>query len=384
MDLEKLKEILKDEKPYRLRQAEKAVYRDLAYDWGAVSSLPASLRDRLTESCPISIDYGSIVSKSKDTVKALIRLKDGLAVETVLMQHAQDRNTVCVSSQVGCPLGCLFCKTGKIGYKRNLTAYEIAEQVLFFSYYLKKKDNSIGVGDKTNKSAHKIHYQDDSGCSDRDAPGESDQSFNKSFDPSSGKDFRKSSRVTNVVFMGMGEPFLNYDNVMDAVRILNDKDKFNIGTRKISISTCGIPQNIEKLSKENLQVNLAISLSAPNNKLRSRLMPINQKYPVEAVIDAAKKYIAVTNRRVMFEYVLIDKFNDSPETAGELAEILKGLLCFVNLIPYNGKGALNAPSKEKIALFKSILAKSGISVTERYRFGQDINAACGQLLYRRD
>ncbi|MCL5072269.1 MAG: 23S rRNA (adenine(2503)-C(2))-methyltransferase RlmN [Actinobacteria bacterium] len=350
MDLEKLKEILKNEKPYRLKQAEKAVYRDLADDWGTVSSLPASLRERLTECCPISIDYKSIVSKSKDTVKALIRLKDGLAVETVLLQHApqgtQSRNTVCVSSQVGCPLGCLFCKTGKIGYKRNLTAYEIAEQVLFFSYYLKKKDNS--TANKANKST------------------------------------LKSSHVTNVVFMGMGEPFLNYDNVMDAVRILNDKDKFNIGARKISISTCGIPQKIEKLSKENLQVNLAISLSAPNNELRSRLMPINQKYPVETVIEAAKKYIAVTNRRVMFEYVLMDKFNDSPGTARELAEVLNGLLCFVNLIPYNGKGALNAPSKEKIALFKSILKKSSISVTERYRFGQDINAACGQLLYRSD
>ena len=333
MNLGKLKEILKNEKPYRLKQAEKAVYRDHVGDWGTVSSLPALLRGKLTQSCPISMDHKSIVSQAKDTLKALIKLNDGLAVETVLLQHAQGRNTVCVSSQVGCPLNCLFCKTGKIGYKRNLTAYEIAEQVLFFSYYLKKKN------------AH------------------------------------KSSHVTNVVFMGMGEPFLNYGNVMDAIRICNDKDKFNIGARKISISTCGIPQNIEKLSKENLQVNLAISLSAPNNELRSKLMPINEKYPVEEVIDAAKKYIARTNRRVMFEYVLIDKFNESAEAARELAVILKGLLCFVNLIPFNGEGALNAPPKEKIGLFKSILKKSKISVTERYKFGQDINAACGQLLY---
>ncbi|MBE3089800.1 MAG: 23S rRNA (adenine(2503)-C(2))-methyltransferase RlmN [Actinobacteria bacterium] len=340
MDLGKLKEILKNDKPYRLKQAEKAVYKDLVDDWSTVSSLPALLRDKLTQSCPISIDYKSNVSQSKDTLKALIKLNDGLAVETVLLQHAQGRNTVCVSSQVGCPLSCLFCKTGKIGYKRNLTAYEIAEQVLFFSYYLKKKN--------AHKNAH------------------------------------KGTRVTNVVFMGMGEPFLNYGNVMDAIRICNDKDKFNIGARKISISTCGIPQNIEKLSKENLQVNLAISLSAPNNEIRSKLMPINEKYPVETVIDAAKKYIARTNRRVMFEYVLIDKFNESPEAARELAEILKGLLCFVNLIPFNGEGALNAPSKEKIGLFKSILKKSGISVTERYKFGQDINAACGQLLYSSD
>ena len=340
MDLGKLKEILKNEKPYRLKQAEKAVYKDLAGDWSTVSSLPALLRDKLNKSCPISIDYKSIVSQSKDTLKALIKLNDGLAVETVLLQHAQGRNTVCVSSQVGCPLNCLFCKTGKIGYKRNLTAYEIAEQVLFFSYYLKKKN------------AHKNAY--------------------------------KGTRVTNVVFMGMGEPFLNYGNVMDAIRICNDKDKFNIGARKISISTCGIPQKIEKLSKENRQVNLAISLSAPNNELRSKLMPVNEKYPVEEVIDAAKKYIVRTNRRVMFEYVLIDKFNESPEAARELAEILKGLLCFVNLIPFNGEGPLNAPSKEKIGLFKSILKKSGISVTERYKFGQDINAACGQLLYSSD
>jgi len=345
MDLGKLKEILKNEQPYRLKQSEKAVYRDHVSDWSTVSSLPALLRDKLTQSCPVSMDYKSIVSQAKDTLKALIKLNDGLAVETVLLQHAQGRNTVCVSSQVGCPLNCLFCKTGKLRYKRNLTAYEIAEQVLFFSYYLKKKNAHVNAYKSLHDNAH------------------------------------KSSHVTNVVFMGMGEPFLNYGNVMDAIRILNDKDKFNIGARKISVSTCGIPQNIEKLSKENLQVNLAISLSAPNNELRSKLMPINEKYPVETVIDAAKKYIARTNRRVMFEYVLIDKFNESPEAARELAEILKGLLCFVNLIPFNGEGALNAPSKEKIGLFKSILKKSGISVTERYKFGQDINAACGQLLY---
>src|SRR4030042_2200960 len=166
MDLEKLKEILKNEKPYRLKQAEKAVYRDHVGDWSTVSSLPALLRDKLTQSCPISMDYKSIVSQAKDTLKALIRLSDGLAVETVLLQHAQGRNTVCVSSQVGCPLGCLFCRTGKIGYKRNLTAYEIAEQVLFFSYYLK------------NKNAHVNAYK------------------------SIHDNARKSSHITNVVFMG--------------------------------------------------------------------------------------------------------------------------------------------------------------------------------------
>ena len=220
-----------------------------------------------------------------------------------------------------------------------------------------KHDNCIKLDNETHKNIHKNAHEN---------THESSHPY---------------PHITNVVFMGMGEPFLNYGNVMDAIRILNDKDKFNIGARKISISTCGIPQNIEKLSKENLQVNLAISLSAPNNELRSKLMPVNEKYPVETVIDAAKKYIARTNRRVMFEYVLIDKFNESGESARELAVILKGLLCFVNLIPFNGEGALNAPSKEKIGLFKSILKKSGISVTERYKFGQDINAACGQLLY---
>src|SRR4030043_1157634 len=155
MDLGKLKEILKNEKPYRLKQAEKAVYRDHVGDWGTVSSLPALLRDKLTQGCPISIDYKSIVSQAKDTLKALIKLNDGLAVETVLLQHAQGRNTVCVSSQVGCPLNCLFCKTGKIGYKRNLTSYEIAEQVLFFSYYLKKKNTDGNARQSAYQKADK-------------------------------------------------------------------------------------------------------------------------------------------------------------------------------------------------------------------------------------
>jgi 23S rRNA (adenine2503-C2)-methyltransferase len=189
------------------------------------------------------------------------------------------------------------------------------------------------------------------------------------------------ARITNVVFMGMGEPFLNYENVIKATRLLNDKNKFNIGARKISISTCGIPDKILRFTEENLQVNLAISLNAPNDEIRSKIMPVNNKYPVKIVLEAVKKYIAKTNRRVMFEYVIIGDLNDSPVLAVELSKSLKDILCFVNLIPYNGRGIFYPSSAAKIKDFKRILEESGVSVTERYRFGRDISAACGQLIY---
>ena len=198
-----------------------------------------------------------MVSKKEDSVKAKITLKDGLEIETVLMRHRDGRNTVCVSSQVGCPLGCLFCATGKMGFKRNLTAEEILEQVIFFARFLKLEDG----------------------------------------------------RVTNVTFMGMGEPFLNYDNVLNAIKILNDAKYFNIGVRSLSISTAGIIEGIKKLSDESLHVNLAISLHAPSDNLRKSLMPIDKKYPLPDVLVAVDEYIEKTKRKVMFEYVLIKGVN---------------------------------------------------------------------------
>ncbi|MBI4708980.1 MAG: radical SAM protein, partial [Candidatus Portnoybacteria bacterium] len=193
---------------------------------------------------------------------------------------------------------------------------------------------------------------------------------------------RRNQRIDNVVFMGMGEPFLNFGNVMQAIKILNDKDSLNIGARHISISTAGIIEGIEKLAKQLLQINLAISLHAPNNKLRSRLMPINKKYPIEKVLAAVLEYILKTRRKVMFEYIMIDKLNDSDGHAKELILMIKNLknpLCFVNLISYNPTGDFKPSSPQRIKRFKEILEKENISVTERHRFGKEIKGACGQL-----
>ena len=264
-------------------------------------------------------------------MKAGILLADGLAIETVLMKHTDKRNTICVSSQVGCPLGCEFCETGKMGLKRNLTASEIVEQVLFFARYLKNKNE----------------------------------------------------KVTNIVFMGMGEPFLNWENVKKAIEILNDDNCLGIGARKISISTAGIIEGIEELAEEFPQINLAISLHAPDDELRGKLMPVNKKYPLAKILQAVDEYIKKTNRKVMFEYVMIDGVNDSEEQAKNLSKLLKRPLYMVNLIAYNPTGKFQPSLPGKIKKFKAILEKAGIFTTQRYRFGTDIEAACGQLASRK-
>ncbi|MBI4101644.1 MAG: 23S rRNA (adenine(2503)-C(2))-methyltransferase RlmN [Candidatus Nealsonbacteria bacterium] len=267
---------------------------------------------------------------SENNSKAILSLADDLKIESVLMRHSDGRNTVCVSSQVGCPLGCLFCATGKIGFKRNLDVWEIVRQVLFFARLLKKE----------------------------------------------------SKRVSNVVFMGMGEPFLNYENVLEAVRVLNDKEGLNIGARHISISTAGLVEGIEKLAKENLEVNLAISLHAPKDAQRLSIMPIAKRYSIKEVLRAVDNYIKLTRRRVMFEYIMIKGFNDSEEDAKALARLAKKPLYFINLISYNPTGDLKPSSGATIEKFKKILEREGIGVTQRYRFGQDLKAACGQLIYQ--
>ncbi len=320
--MERLKDLLKKEPKYRLQQAKKALFRDLIKNWREATVFPLQLRGELEEKFPINISGKTSVSKDKNTQKALISLKDGLQIETVLMRHKGGRNTVCVSSQVGCPLNCAFCLTGKQGFKRNLDSWEIVQQVLFFA---------------------------------RDV------------------------KITNVVFMGMGEPFLNYDNVMEAIRILNDKEGFNLGARRISISTIGIVEGIRKLPEEKLQVNLAISLHAPENELRSKLVPVNEKYPIEKVLEAVDFYIGKTGRRVMFEYIMIKGVNDSERQAESLAKIMEKPLYFVNLISCNPTGQFKPSSTERIRKFKETLESEGISVTERYRFGRDIDGACGQL-----
>jgi 23S rRNA (adenine2503-C2)-methyltransferase len=337
MDLENLEKVLEAEPKFRLKQANEAVFKNFIADWQEATFFSKELREKLEKECSLKIKADVLVSKKEDSVKARIILHDGLQIESVLMRHADGRNTVCVSSQVGCPLGCLFCATGKMGLKRNLSTNEILEQVIFFERLLKLED----------------------------------------------------SRVTNVTFMGMGEPFLNYDNVLKAIKILNNKDFFNIGIRSISISTAGIIEGIKKFSQEGLPANLAISLHAPNEKLRSELMPINKKYPMKDVLKAVDEYIKETKRKVMFEYVLIKNVNDSDEYAGELAELMRKKLYFVNLILYNPPrvderqrveaGAYKASDTKRVEAFKNILKKEKINFSQRYRFGDDIQAACGQF-----
>ena len=328
MDLIQLKNFLSREQPYRLQQAQKALFVDLIEDWREASALPLLLQKNLNKICPIDIKAQILFSKDKKTAKAIIILKDGLKIESVLMKHSDGRNTVCVSSQVGCALNCSFCATGKIGFKRNLEVFEIVEQVLFFARYLKKK------GEK----------------------------------------------VTNSVFMGMGEPFLNYENTISAIRILNDKEGFNLGARHISISTAGILEGIKKLAEEKLQVNLAISLNAPDDDLRSKIMPINKTYPIADVLEAVDDYIKKTKRKVMFEYLMVKDLNDSDVHAQRLSKLMKKPLYLVNLILYNPTGVFKTSSSVRIKKFKEILRKEGVQVTQRYRFGQNIKAACGQLV----
>lgn len=323
MNLKNLNKIIEKEPAFRKNQIEKLIYQDAIDDWDKATVLPLKLREELKKETLLKIK--AEIFKSKNVEKALITLEDNSQIETVLMKH-DDRTTVCVSSQVGCALGCKFCATGKLGFKRNLETEEILEQVLVF---------------------------------------------------------KRKERIRNIVFMGMGEPFLNYDNVLNAVKILNNENAFNIGARHISISTVGITEGIEKLSNEKLQVNLAISLHAPNNNLRLKLMPISKKYSLENILKTVNEYIKKTNRKVMFEYTLIDNVNDSIENAKELSKIMKHPLYMVNLIKYNDTEEFKAPSNEKIKRFKNYLEKGGINVTERYRFGGDIHAACGQLCLKK-
>jgi len=329
MNLDKLYKIFEHEPKFRFAQAKRAVFIDLIDDWSRAFNFPLAMREKLNKECPLNVEGKIFSSKDGRALKAVIVLDDGIKIETVLMSHRDGRFTVCVSSQAGCALGCEFCATGKMGLKRNLTVWEIAGQVLFFARYLKNLKNP--------------------------------------------------EKISNIVFMGMGEPFLNYDNVLEAIKILNDKDGFALGSRRFSISTSGIIEGIKKLAKEDMQINLAISLHAADDELRSELMPINRKYSIEKILSAVDDYIERRGRKVMFEYLLIKGINDSAEQAKRLASLMKRKLYVLNLIPYNPTGKFEAPARESINNFKKILQKEGIETIERFSFGQDIKAACGQL-----
>ncbi len=330
MNITKLPTILKQEPAFRLKQAKEAIYKQLITDWSQALNFPKELRDKLNKKCSLDIDAQVLESNDKKSVKAAITLTDGMKIETVLLRHGY-RNTVCLSSQVGCPLGCLFCATGQAGFKRNLEIEEIIEQVLFFNRYLKLR------GEK----------------------------------------------VDNLVFMGMGEPFLNYDNVMGAIKQLNSEETFNIGARHISISTIGIIPGILKLAAEKLQINLAISLHAADDQVRSRIIPINDRYKITNLIDAAGDYLKKTKRQLMFEYIMLEHYNDSKLQAAELADLLKHLpkhLYMVNLIQYNTTKGFRPSATMAIKKFQQVLVQNGIKTTVRLRLGREVKGACGQLV----
>ncbi|MFA5107073.1 MAG: 23S rRNA (adenine(2503)-C(2))-methyltransferase RlmN [Patescibacteria group bacterium] len=315
---------------YRLKQVYQAVFKDCISDWEQATVLPKALRQQCAGTAPLSYQTDFYKSKDNRTTKATLTLSDDSVIETVLMRYP-GRNSVCVSCQVGCPVNCSFCATGQMGFKRNLTVWEIVSQVLVFARLLKED-------------------------------GE---------------------RVQSVVYMGMGEPFLNYDAVLSSIRLLNDPNAFGLGARHISISTSGIVPGIKKFTQENLEVNLAISLHAPNDTLRSELMPINNTYPLRQVMAVVTEYVRTTNRRVMFEYLLIDGLNDTEECALQLAELMDQPLFMVNVIPYNPTGKYKPASSKKVKEFIQTLRQNHVAVTQRFSFGQDIKAACGQLATNR-
>jgi 23S rRNA (adenine2503-C2)-methyltransferase len=316
---------------FRAAQIWHWIYKSLVTDPEQMSNLPKDLRNQLKERAYIGHlrPVATITADDGLTEKVLFQTaNDQQTFESVLMCYA-DRNTVCVSSQIGCPLACAFCATGRRGLVRNLTTGEIIAQVMYFARKLLEQ---------------KLH-------------------------------------VTNVVFMGMGEPMLNFDAVWQAILNLNDHRGFALGSRRFTISTAGVVPGIERLARESLSVGLAISLNAPNNALRNQLMPLNRRYPLERLMAAAKLYVEHTGRRVSFEYVLAKDVNDSEAHAEHTATLLRGMLCHVNLIPLNPiPGCDYEPSPwERVLRFQRILTQGGIQATVRVSRGSEICAGCGQL-----
>jgi 23S rRNA (adenine2503-C2)-methyltransferase len=285
-----------------------------------MTNLPAALRERLAAEVPLSTLAVAAEAKSDDgTVKTLFHTADGRPIEAVLMRYRDGRRSVCVSSQSGCPLTCSFCATGQMKFGRNLEVDEILDQALHF---------------------------------------------------------RRTEKIDHVVFMGMGEPTMNVDNVLTACELLPD---LGVTHRRTAISTVGWVPGIDRLAECEMPVSLALSLHAPNDGLRSQLMPVNERFPIAEVLAACERYRAARRRKVFVEYVMLDGVNDHPEHARELAELLDPRGYKVNLIPYNPTGAYDGSSRERIEAFRAILAEHRVTATVRLTRGRDIDAACGQL-----
>lgn len=318
---------------FRAQQIWVGIYKNFWRSPDEFSNLPKELRELLKTEVQFDAILPTVILDSTDgqTRKTLFKLPDGRQIEAVLMRYDK-RRTLCISTQVGCAMGCTFCATGQMGFTRHLSSGEIVAQVMHY--------------------ARLLHDENDV--------------------------------VTNIVLMGMGEPFHNYANTMSAIDRLNAADGYNFGARRFTISTSGLVPAIRKFASEKRQVNLAVSLHAAENDLRENMMPINKKYDIEELITACREYIDATGRRITFEWALINGINDTPEQAKKLATLLKGLLCHVNAIPLNPTtGYAGKPTtRVRADAFKQILEENGIPCTIRIRRGIDIHAGCGQLASR--
>lgn len=314
-----------NEKPFKAKQVFEWLYKKRVFDYSKMSNISKDLQNKLAESLSISLLTIRRKQTSELTNKYLFELEDGNLIEAVLMRHDYGLS-ICVSSQVGCNMGCSFCESGRLKKVRDLTAGEIVRQILMIEEDIKE-------------------------------------------------------RISSVVVMGIGEPFDNYDNIMDFIRIINDPLGVSIGARHITVSTSGIVPKIKEYANEAIQTNLAISLHAPNNEIRNKIMKINKAYDIHEVIDAIKYYIDKTNRRVTLEYVMLSGVNDSVANANELSDLIRGLNVYVNLIPYNETSHIEykKSGNDTIMKFYDTLKKRGINVTVRREFGGNIDAACGQL-----
>ncbi len=301
------------------------LYKKRVKSFAEMSNLKLDLIKDLEASSSIRDLEIITVQKDTDVAKFLFRLSDGEKIEAVYMKHNYG-NSLCISTQVGCNMGCTFCESGRLKKRRDLTSAEMVEQILIIEETL-------------------------------------------------------DLRITHLVLMGIGEPFDNYDNVMNFIEIINNPKGIELGARHITISTCGIIPKIHEFTKCPLQVNLAISLHAPNNTLRNKIMPINKAYNLDDLISALKDYSEASNRRITFEYIMLEELNDTIECARELAHLLKGINAYVNLIPYNETSHIEykKSSKERIMAFYDELKKRNVNVTVRREFGSKVDAACGQL-----
>lgn len=314
------------ERPFRGRQLASWIYARGVRSFEEMTDLPAAFRSRLVETASVGRSEIAATRRSADgTIKLLLRLVDGLEIETVVLPY-EDRTSVCISSQVGCPVGCVFCATATMGFGRNLEAGEMVDQVLTAREH---------------------------------APG---------------------GELTHVVVMGMGEPLLNYDNLVRALRLMHDEA--GLSYRRLTVSTAGHVPGILRLADEGLPVTLALSLHAPNEALRASLIPMSRKWGVREVMDAVAEYTRKTGRRVTLEYLLLSGVNDAPVQARELGELIRGTVAHVNLIPWNPADSFTrfeAPSRNRVRAFREELERFGVTVTQRLERGQDIAAACGQL-----